>query len=60
MMQFDANTLIDKDKYDLAKQAILILVADWFRNREDTAPVQLYDMPNAFKAIANELAVELL
>ena len=56
----DANTLIDKDKYDLAKQAILILVADWFRNREDTAPVQLYDMPNAFKAIANELAVELL
>ncbi|WP_024590499.1 MULTISPECIES: phage gp6-like head-tail connector protein [unclassified Pseudoalteromonas] len=56
----DNETLIDQDKYDLAKQAILVLIADWFRNREDTAPVQLYDMPNAFKAIADELAVELL
>ncbi|MBB1329462.1 hypothetical protein H5087_08895 [Pseudoalteromonas sp. SR43-7] len=56
----DATTMLDQDKYDLAKQAILVLAADWFRNREDTAPVKLYDMPNAFKAIADELAVELL
>ncbi|WP_288985790.1 head-tail connector protein [uncultured Pseudoalteromonas sp.] len=56
----DASNIIDQDKYELSKQAIMVLVADWFRNREDTAPVQLYDMPNAFKSIANELAVELL
>jgi uncharacterized phiE125 gp8 family phage protein len=56
----DIANIIDPDKYNLAKQAILILVADWFRNREDTAPVQLYAVPNAFKAICDELAVELL
>ncbi|WP_105215704.1 head-tail connector protein [Pseudoalteromonas sp. T1lg22] len=58
--QIDPNSMIDPDRFNLAKQAILVLAADWFRNREDTAPVQLYDMPNAFTSIANELAVELL
>ncbi|MBE0379181.1 head-tail connector protein [Pseudoalteromonas prydzensis] len=56
----DESNIIDQGKYDLAKQAILVLIGDWFRNREDTAPVKLYDMPNAFKAIADELAVELI
>ena len=56
----DTENIIDKDKYELAKQAILILIADWFRNREDTAAVQLYSVPNAFKAISHELAVQVL
>ena len=56
----DTANIIDPDKYELAKQAILILIADWFINREDSAPVKLYDVPNAFKAICTELAVELL
>jgi hypothetical protein len=56
----DTDNITDLYKYDLAKQAILILIADWFRNREDTAPVQLYNVPNAFRAICNELSVELL
>ena len=56
----DTANIIDPDKYNMAKQAILILIADWFRNREDSAPVQLYAVPNAFKAISDELAVELL
>lgn len=56
----DINNIIDPDKYNLAKQAILVLIADWFRNREDTAPVQLHSVPNAFKAICDELSVELL
>lgn len=50
----------DADRFELAKQAILILVADWFKNREDTAPVTLYEAPNAFKSIAHELSVSVL
>ena len=56
----DINNVIDPDRYNLAKQAILVLIADWFRNREDSAPVQLYSVPNAFKALCDELAVDLL
>lgn len=56
----DTNNVIDPDRYNLAKQAILVLIADWFRNREDSAPVQLYSVPNAFKALCDELAVDLL
>ena len=56
----DTDNIIDVYQYEIAKQAILILIADWFANREDSAPVQLYDVPNAFKAICSELAVELL
>lgn len=58
--KIDNDNIIDPDSYQLAKQAILVLVADWFRNREDTAPVQLHSVPNAFKAICEELTVELL
>jgi len=58
--QIDAASISDEDNYKLAKQSILILIADWFRNREDTAPVQLYETPNAFKAICSELSVQLL
>lgn len=54
------NSIIDPDKFELAKQAILILIADWFRNREDSAAVQLHSVPNAFKAICDELSVEVL
>ena len=56
----DINNVIDPDRYNLAKQAILVLIADWFRNREDSTPVQLYSVPNAFKALCDELAVDLL
>lgn len=55
----DLDNQIDADNYNLSKQAIMVLLADWFRNREDTAPVHLYDVPNAFKALCTELAVEL-
>jgi len=58
--QVDVANIIDRDKYELAKQAIFILVSDWFRNREDTAPIQLYEIPNAFKAICTELSVDVL
>lgn len=56
----DTDNITDLGSYQLAKQAILILIADWFRNREDTAPVQLYHLPNAFGAICSELAVSVL
>lgn len=56
----DTQNIVDPAKYELAKQALLILIADWFRNREDTAPVQLHSLPNAFKALCDELSVSLL
>ena len=58
--QINTGTIFDADKYEFAKQAILVLIADWFRNREDTAPVQLYAVPNAFNAICSELSVDFL
>ena len=58
--KIDTNNIINPGEYELAKQAILVLIADWFRNREDTAPVQLHSVPNAFKAICDELSVDLL
>jgi uncharacterized phiE125 gp8 family phage protein len=53
-------SIVDKGTYALAKQAIMILCADWYVNREDTAPVQLYPAPNAYRAICAELSVDLL
>lgn len=58
--RIDKTTIIDKGTYELAKQAIMILCADWYINREDTAPVQLYPVPNAYRAICSELSVEVL
>jgi uncharacterized phiE125 gp8 family phage protein len=54
------SSIVDKGDYELAKQAIMILCADWYVNREDTAPVQLYPAPNAYSAICTELSVDLL
>lgn len=58
--KINSTDIIDEGSYELAKQALLILIADWFRNREDTAPVQLYETPNAFKAVCSELSVDIL
>jgi uncharacterized phiE125 gp8 family phage protein len=54
------ETIFDAGSYSLAIQAIMILCADWYLNREDTAPIQLYPAPNAYSAICTELSVELL
>ncbi|WP_438863770.1 head-tail connector protein [Neptunicella sp.] len=59
-VKLDATSIIENGKLQQAKQAIMILVSDWYNNREDTAVVQLHDMPNAFKALCSELSVNLL
>lgn len=58
--QINEQTITDQGAYQLAKQAIMVLCADWYANREDTAPVQLYPAPNAYRAICSELSVDLL
>jgi uncharacterized phiE125 gp8 family phage protein len=57
---FLKDTFVDKSEFDLSLQAILILIAEWYKNREDSAPVQLYQVPNAYKALLSELKVDLL
>ncbi len=58
--QIDTDNFIDKDKYDLAKQGLLVLIAHWYRNREDTAPVLLQSVPASFDAICQELSVDFI
>lgn len=58
--EIDNAQVLDVDKYELSKQALLVLIGDWYRNREDTVAVQLHDTPNAFRAISNELSVQVL
>lgn len=54
----DASKTIGVSTLELAKQAVMILAADWFANREDTAPVKLHGAPNAYVAISDELKVD--
>lgn len=56
----DESSILDPGKYEMAKQAIMILAADWYNNREDTAPVQLYRAPNAYQSLCSELSVDIL
>lgn len=53
----DIENASDLGRVELAKQAILILAADWYANREDSAPVKLYSAPNAYKALTAELSL---
>lgn len=56
----DSNDIIEAGPYELAKQAIMILAADWYANREDSAPIQLHATPSGFRAICNSITVDLL
>lgn len=55
-----SNNIIDSNMYELAKQAIMILAAHWYNNREDAAPVTITSMPHAYDALVAELAIEVL
>lgn len=59
-LAIDVQNISESGKYELAKQALFILIADWFRNREASAAVQLYAVPNSFTAICDELKVDVL